>query len=83
MSYNVPTIWRLRLSCDSDSAYDVVLFQTLGDYISHYTARQYSVPSGYFAPPAGTFAFSSSTQFRMRLMCVTGGRDGAGRASVA
>ncbi len=30
----------------------------------------------YFAPPAGTFAFSSSNQFWMRLMCVTGGVDG-------
>jgi len=30
----------------------------------------------------GTFAFSSSNQFRIRLMCVTGGRGGAGRDSL-
>jgi hypothetical protein len=28
----------------------------------------------------GTFAFSSSNQFKTRLMCVTGGEGGAGRA---
>jgi hypothetical protein len=31
------------------------------------------LPFFYFAPPAGTFAFSSSNQFWMRLMCVTAG----------
>ena len=38
-------------------------------------------PPAYFAPPAGTFAFSSSNQFRMRLMCVTGGAAGRAAAS--
>ena len=33
-----------------------------------------TLPSAYFAAPAGTFAFSSSNQFWIRLMCVTGGR---------
>jgi hypothetical protein len=37
-----------------------------------------ALPPAYFpAPPAGTFAFSSSNQFWMRLTCVTTS-DGGG-----
>ena len=63
-SYNVPTVWRLRLALDSDDAYCVGLFQTQGDYTSHYSPLwPHAVPSTYFTPLAGTFAFSSSNQF--------------------
>ena len=37
-----------------------------------------ALPSAYFAPPVGTFALSSSNQFRTKLMCVTGGRGSTG-----
>ena len=40
--------------------------------------RAEALPSAYFAPPAGTFAFSSSNQFRMRLTCVTCGNGAYG-----
>jgi len=42
--------------------------------------RPGALPAAYFAPPAGTFAFSSSNQFWIRLMWVTGGCGGAGTA---